>query len=182
MIHHGRRAYHPDYGPDLRALSEWFRAHPDVVDDRVAAVGFSQGAYLSAALAAADPATRAVVGYYGAYDVTKFTPWAEDHATKPALNAARINAAVLLLRAASDNETPLSQATPNIATRSPPPARRLMSPSIPVPSTATPAPPDVMAASRSTAERGMSTVSMRPRATISRRTVASSPAPCAGGR
>lgn len=111
MIHHGRRAYHPDYGPDLRALSEWFRAHPDVVDDRVAAVGFSQGAYLSAALAAADPATRAVVGYYGAYDVTKFTPWAEDHATKPALNAARINAAVLLLHGTSDNETPLSQAT-----------------------------------------------------------------------
>lgn len=111
MIHHGRRAYHPAYGADLLSLSEWFRARTEVADDRVAAVGFSQGAYMSAALAAADPATRAVIGYYGAYDVTRFTPWAEDQATKPALNAAKVNAAVLLLHGSADNETPVAHAT-----------------------------------------------------------------------
>jgi carboxymethylenebutenolidase len=110
MVHHGVRAYHPDYGPDLRALSDWFRARPEVGDDRIGAVGFSVGAYMAATLAAADPATRAVVGYYGSYDMTKHSPWAADHATMPARNADRINAAVLLLHGTSDNETPLSQA------------------------------------------------------------------------
>jgi len=113
MIHHGgsRRAYHPAYGADLLSLSEGFRARPDVADGRVAAVGFSLGAYMSAALAAADPATRAIVGYYGPYEVAHYTPWAEDQATKPALNVAKLNAAVLLLHGEADNETPFVDAT-----------------------------------------------------------------------
>ncbi len=111
LVHYGTRAYHPDYGADLKALSEWFRGLPEVADERIGAIGFSLGSYMAARLATLDPATRAVVGYYGPYDVTKFTPWDADRATKPALNAAQMGASVLLLHGEADNETRFVQAT-----------------------------------------------------------------------
>lgn len=102
---HGVRAYNVKYGPDVLAVSQWFRARPEVMDDRIAAVGFSIGGYHASLLNAVDPATRAVVGYYGVYDNSPFTPYDADRATAPVANAAKVSGAVLLLHGDKDDET-----------------------------------------------------------------------------
>ena len=109
LSQHGRRAYHPAHGLDMVAISQWFRARPEVMDDRIGGVGFSAGAYHAGVLAASDPATRAIVGYYGPYDSAKFAIWSEDKATALTNYPGKINGAVLLLSGDKDDETVFNQ-------------------------------------------------------------------------
>jgi len=107
---YGPRAYHPGHEPDIASVAKWFRDRPEVMDDRLASVGFSMGGYYGSILAIADPTMRAVVGYYGSYDPTLFAVWSVDKATGPGPRAAQISAAVLLLHGEADNETKHSDA------------------------------------------------------------------------
>lgn len=107
---YGPRAYHPGHEPDIALVAKWFRDRPEVMDDRLASVGFSMGGYYGSILAIADPTMRAVVGYYGSYDPTLFAVWAVDKATGPGPRAAQISAAMLLLHGEADNETKHSDA------------------------------------------------------------------------
>lgn len=111
-----RGTYDPRHAIDLSIIAKWLRDRPEVMDDRTGAVGFSVGGYYISALAASDPTVRAVVGYYGVYDlenpnlyfsrsVERFWPGS------PKRNANRINGATLLLHGEADDETPLGQAT-----------------------------------------------------------------------
>ncbi len=110
-FNHHRTPYNPKYGPDVLAVSQWFRARPEVLDDRIGAVGFSIGAYHASLLNAFDPATRAVVGYYGVYDNSSFTIFSADRATGPVNNASEVRAPVLLLHGQDDDETRVQTAS-----------------------------------------------------------------------
>lgn len=111
MNQHGMRAYHPVHAADLVAVARWFRDRPEVSDDRLGAVGFSAGAYHAAVLGSNDPATRAIVGYYGPYDAARFAPRAEDKATAVINYPEKMHAAVLLLSGTQDDETLHAQHT-----------------------------------------------------------------------
>jgi dienelactone hydrolase len=79
----------------------------------VGVVGFSLGASKALLLAARRPAIRAVVAYYGTYDVriSKFASVLPPGAVAPSPvdTAGQIQAAVLLLNAEQDDETPPDQ-------------------------------------------------------------------------
>lgn len=111
LNHHGARAYHPKYGPDILAISQWFRGRPEVMDDRIGSVGFSMGAYHSTRLSTVDPTTRAVIGYYGPYDNSSFTPWSADRDVSSVNTAQMVNGAILLLHGQEDDETRVQMAT-----------------------------------------------------------------------
>jgi carboxymethylenebutenolidase len=110
LTQYGLRAYHPGHSADMLSLSAWFRGLPEVMDDRIAAVGFSAGSHQAGVLAIADPTARAVIAYYGAHDSARFNLRAEDGATSPFRHAPRMNGRVLILHGDADNETPLADA------------------------------------------------------------------------
>lgn len=111
LTQYGKRAYDGSHGRDLAALTEQFRALPEVADEASASVGFSVGASMAALGAAADPKTRAVIGYYGPYDLFEvgFAVPGMDRANGAINSSERIRAAVLLLVGEEDTETPPPQ-------------------------------------------------------------------------
>jgi dienelactone hydrolase len=110
LTQYGPRAYHPGHSADMLSLSVWFKGLPEVMDDRIAAVGFSAGCHHAGVLAIADPATRAIIGYYGSHDTARYARLAEDGQTAPLRHAPKINGRVLILHGAADNETPVEDA------------------------------------------------------------------------
>ncbi len=112
----GRGTYELRHAVDLPLISKWLRDRPEVMDDRIAAVGFSIGGNMAAVLAANDPTTRASIGYYGVYDLESrelpFSRLVERFwSGSPVRTAPKVSGAVLLLHGESDNEIPLPQAT-----------------------------------------------------------------------
>jgi len=106
----GPRAYHPGQSAAMLALSTWLKGLPEVMDDRIAAVGFSAGSHQAGVLGLVDPTTRAVIAYYGPHDTSKYARLAEDGATSPFRHAPRMSGRVLLFHGVADNETPYSDA------------------------------------------------------------------------
>lgn len=111
-----RGTYDLRHAVDLPMIAKWLRDRPEVMDDRTGAVGFSVGGYYISVLAANDPTVRAVIGYYGVYDlenpnlyfskaVERFWPGS------PKRNVEKVSGATLLLHGEADDETPLGQAT-----------------------------------------------------------------------
>lgn len=98
---------------------DWLAQRPEVGGLPVGAVGFSLGASKALILAARRPAIKAVVAYYGTYDVriSKFAqvlrPGIEN--PSPVDSAGQIRAAVLLLNAEQDDETPPDQTARMVA-------------------------------------------------------------------
>jgi dienelactone hydrolase len=109
----GRQGYTAAITEDLRAVASWFRARPETRSDRFGAVGFSAGAFHAARLALFDETLKAVVGYYGPYDLSAVSfknsvrRW--DYLS-PIHNVEKLSAAVLILHGDKDAETPITQA------------------------------------------------------------------------
>jgi dienelactone hydrolase len=110
LTQYGPRAYHPGHSADMLSLSVWFKGLPEVMDDRIAAVGFSAGCHHAGVLAIVDPATRAIVAYYGPHDTARYSKVAADGETAPLRHAPKLNGRVLILHGAADNETPVEDA------------------------------------------------------------------------
>lgn len=94
-------------GALLQAVQS-IRQRPEVAGKPISAVGFSLGAH-ALMLSARTPALRAVVVYYGAYDVRKAKGVALPPAVKLPIDvAAEVKAPVLMLHGAADDEIPLA--------------------------------------------------------------------------
>lgn len=102
---------HPGYIRDLALVVDYLQARPEVQGRPVGAVGFSLGSK-GVMLAARHPGVKAVVSYYGVYDlrILPQTKGRSNYPTMPVDVAAEVGAPVLLLHGEWDNETPLSQA------------------------------------------------------------------------
>jgi dienelactone hydrolase len=104
------RMWAPVVTNDMVALVDFLRQQPESEDMPIGTVGFSLGSR-GLLLAARRPEVKAVVVYYGAFDVRKEKgiklPPA---ALVPMQVASHINAAVLLLHGDADNEIPVSSA------------------------------------------------------------------------
>lgn len=110
----GPNIYDLRHASDLPLVAKWLRDRPEVMDDRTGSVGFSIGGYYSAVLASNDPTVRAVVGYYGVYDLENrnlvFSRRIEQQwPGSPLRNADKVSGAVLLLHGESDNEVVAAQ-------------------------------------------------------------------------
>jgi carboxymethylenebutenolidase len=96
-------------GALLQALQS-IRQRPEVAAKPIGAVGFSLGAH-AVMLSARTPALRAIVVYYGAYDVRKAKGLALPPAVKLPIDvAAEVKAPMLMLHGAADDEIPLAVA------------------------------------------------------------------------
>lgn len=103
----------------LAETVDWLRKQPESRDQPVAVIGFSLGASKALLVAALRPkVVKAVVSYYGTYnvDISKFKHVARQVRSKTGLStpspfhiANKIEAAVLLLQGANDDETPPDQ-------------------------------------------------------------------------
>jgi dienelactone hydrolase len=101
----------PRYIEDLARVVDYLQARPEVQGRPVGVVGFSLGSK-GVSLAARHPGIKAVVGYYGVYDL-RILPQAKGRARYPTMPvdvAGQVGAPVLLLHGEHDDETPLSQA------------------------------------------------------------------------
>ncbi len=110
----GPNIYDLRHADDVPLIAKWLRERPEVMDDRTGAVGFSLGGYYSAVLAANDPTVRAIVGYYGVYDLENrnlvFSRRIEAQwPGSPLRNAGKVSGAVLLLHGDADNEVVAAQ-------------------------------------------------------------------------
>ncbi len=90
---------------------KWLQARPEAASQPLGAVGFSAGGR-RVFFFARNPAVKAVVSYYGTYDLTT-TPVRQMHSDNLALSPIKFldqtYAAALLLHGAKDNEVPLEQ-------------------------------------------------------------------------
>lgn len=113
-----RQGFHlPGYIEDLARVVDYLRGRPEVQGQPAGVVGFSIGPLFGVSLAAYHSGVKAVVGYYGAYDLrtlpqTKGALWMTRRKLPPMPVdvAAQVGAPVLLLHGEWDDETPLSQA------------------------------------------------------------------------
>ena len=106
----GGRLWNPGITSDMAALVDSLRQRPEAKDMPVGAVGFSLGSH-GILLSARRPQVKAVVVYYGTFDVRK------EKGVKlaptipvPMMVAGQVNAAVLLLHGDADDEIPISSA------------------------------------------------------------------------
>lgn len=102
---------HPGYIRDLAMVLDFLVARPEVQGRPVGVVGFSLGSK-GVSLAARHPGVKAVVSYYGVYDLRTLpqTAGRSSYPPMPVDVAAQVGAPVLLLHGARDDETPLRQA------------------------------------------------------------------------
>lgn len=104
----GGRMWSPAITGALLQAVQSIRQRPEVAGKPIGAVGFSLGAH-AVMLSARTPALRAVVVYYGAYDVRKAKGLAFPPAVKLPIDvAAAVKAPVLMLHGAADDEIPLA--------------------------------------------------------------------------
>jgi len=102
------KLWSPAVDQQLRGTLNWFERRPEVDNKPVGAVGFSLGAH-AVSLSALDARLKAVVVYYGAYDVR-----AAKHENLganiklPIDLAAEVKAPVLMLHGANDDEIPIA--------------------------------------------------------------------------
>ncbi len=103
--------HHPGYIRDLVLVVDYLQARPEVQGRPIGVVGFSLGSK-GVLLAARHPGIKAVVSYYGVYDlrILPQTRGRSSYPTMPVDVAAEVGAPVLLLHGEWDDETPLSQA------------------------------------------------------------------------
>jgi carboxymethylenebutenolidase len=102
---------HPGYIEELARVVDYLQARPEVQGKPVGVVGFSLGSK-GISVAARHSGVKAVVSYYGVYDL-RILPQAKGVSRYPPMPvdvAAQVGAPVLLLHGAQDDETPLSQA------------------------------------------------------------------------
>lgn len=103
---------HPGYTKDLALAFDYLQARPEVQGKPVGIVGFSLGPAHGIRVAAQRPNVKAVVGYYGVYDL-RLSPQSKGRQSYPIMPvdvAANVNAPVLLLHGEYDDETPINQA------------------------------------------------------------------------
>ena len=100
----GGKMWSPYVDLQLRGVLNWLVHRPEVAGKPVGAVGFSLGAH-AISLSALDARLKAVVVYYGAYDVrmAKRSKLAPDIKV-PLDRAAEVKAPVLLLHGSEDDE------------------------------------------------------------------------------
>jgi dienelactone hydrolase len=105
-----RRFWAPGITDDTAALVDFLRQRPEAKDMPIGTVGFSLGSR-GILLSARRPEVKAVVVYYGSFDVRK------EKGVKlpptvpvPLMVAGQVNAAVLLLHGDADDEVPISSA------------------------------------------------------------------------
>lgn len=106
----GRRLWDPGITADMGALVDFLRQRPEAKDMPVGTVGFSLGSR-GILLSARRPEVKAVVVYYGTFDVrkekgVKLAPTVP----VPMMVAGQVNGAVLLLHGDADDEIPISSA------------------------------------------------------------------------
>jgi len=106
----GTRIWSPGITGDLSKTVEWLQSRPEVAGKPVGTVGFSLGSH-GVLLAARQPAVKAVVVYYGAYNPRQI------HSLKLPANvrlpidvAGEVKAPVLMLHGEADDEVPVSDA------------------------------------------------------------------------
>lgn len=103
---------HPGYTKELALAVDYLQARPEVQGKPAGIVGFSLGPAHGIRVAAQHPGVRAVVGYYGVYDL-RLLPQYQGRKSYPLMPvdvAANVIAPVLLLHGDADDETPISQA------------------------------------------------------------------------
>ena len=109
----GRAVWSPGIISDLVVVVDYLRQRPEAKNMPVGTVGFSLGSR-GLQLSARHPQVKAVVVYYGTYDVRKENPRRAGRlppgVTLPISVAPQVNAAVLLLHGEADNEVPVSSA------------------------------------------------------------------------
>lgn len=108
----GVASWSPRVTSDLLGVVKWLRDLPEVAGRPVGAVGFSAGSH-GLLLGARTPAVRAVVVYYGGYNLRKFAHAARSmpETTRIPIDAApEISAAALLLHGDRDDEIPVQDA------------------------------------------------------------------------
>lgn len=94
----------------LSGVVGWLKRRPEVAGKPVGVVGFSLGAH-AISLSAFNPQVRAVVVYYGGFDIRAIRTHAIPAQVKyPIDHAADVKAPVLLLHGDKDDETPLLNA------------------------------------------------------------------------
>lgn len=106
----GSRLWSPAITADLVAVSDWLQSRPEVGGKPLGAVGFSLGSH-AFMLAARQPAIKALVVYYGAYNVreargVKLAP----NVRLPIDVVSEVSAPALLLHGEADDEVPVSDA------------------------------------------------------------------------
>jgi len=104
------RFWSPAITKDLVEVVDWLQARPEVAGKPVGAVGFSLGSH-AILLSARQPAIKAVVVYYGAYDARTLRGLTFPPGVRmPVEAAAEVQAPALLLHGEADDEIPLSDA------------------------------------------------------------------------
>lgn len=106
----GNRIWSPPITGDLVAVTNWLQSRPEVGGKPVGTVGFSLGSH-GFMLATQQPAIKAVVVYYGAYNPRQFRGLKLPPTVRLPIDvAAEVGVPALLLHGESDNEVPLSDA------------------------------------------------------------------------
>ena len=104
------KLWSPKIDAELSHVVDLLHDRPETRGEPVGIVGFSLGAH-GILVSARNPAVKAVVVYYGAYDVRKAKGLHLPPAVKlPVDVAAKVSAPVLLLHGAEDNEIPVDNA------------------------------------------------------------------------
>ena len=107
---HGNRFWSPAITRDMSAMVDYLKARSESKDMPIGTVGFSLGSR-GLLLAAQRPEVKAVVVYYGTYDVRKEKGLKlPPAAIVPMQVAPLVSAAVLLLHGDADDEIPVSSA------------------------------------------------------------------------
>jgi carboxymethylenebutenolidase len=105
----GEQLQHPGYIDDLVRVIDFFQMRPEVQEKPLGVVGFSLGSK-GVMLAARHKAIKAVVSYYGIYDLRLRNPGRQSYPPMPVDVAPGVQAPVRLLHGTKDDETPLNQA------------------------------------------------------------------------
>jgi carboxymethylenebutenolidase len=100
---------HPGYIDDLVRVADYLQARPEGQEKPIGVVGFSLGSK-GVMVAARHKGIKAVVSYYGIYDLRLRTPGRQTYPLMPVDVAADVQAPVLLFHGTQDDETPLNQA------------------------------------------------------------------------
>ncbi|HUL01233.1 MAG TPA: dienelactone hydrolase family protein [Nitrospirota bacterium] len=103
----GGKLWAPVIDERLSQVVDLLRERPEVGDKPVGVVGFSLGAH-GILVSALNPAVKAVVVYYGAYDPRKAKGKHFGHDVKLPIDVVtEVNAAVMMLHGSLDNEVPV---------------------------------------------------------------------------